>query len=131
MLEALEVPALAHGFLRGVLAASRKGPLFRPNPPQGIVRAASPPKGQKPKLLVRVRQAIRTRHLSPHTEQAYVAWIKRYILFHRKRHPAPFLLYREVLERQVDLIQGVVRAKRARRLPVVLTKEEVKRLLGF
>ena len=51
-------------------------------------------------------------------------------IFHHKRHPAPFLLYREVLERQVDLIQGVVRAKRARRLPVVLTKEEVKRLLG-
>ena len=42
-------------------------------------------------------------------------------IFHRKRHPAPFLLYREVLERQVDLIQGVVRAKRPRRFSVMLT----------
>ena len=42
-------------------------------------------------------------------------------IFHRKRHPAPFLLYREVLERQVDLIQGVVQAKRPRRFSVMLT----------
>jgi hypothetical protein len=39
------------------------------------------------KLLDRVRQAIRARHYSPSTEQAYVAWIRRFILFHRKRHP--------------------------------------------
>lgn len=43
---------------------------------------------------------------------------------------ALLFLYREVLERQIGLIQGVVRAKRPRRLPVILTKEEVKRLLG-
>lgn len=41
-----------------------------------------------PKLLDRVRTAIRTRHLSRRTEQAYVFWIRRYILFHEKRHPA-------------------------------------------
>jgi integron integrase len=34
-----------------------------------------------------VRAVIRTRHYSPHTEEAYVAWIRRYILFHDKRHP--------------------------------------------
>ncbi len=38
--------------------------------------------------LDRVRAALRTRHYSRRTEEAYVAWIRRYILFHRKRHPA-------------------------------------------
>ena len=41
----------------------------------------------KPKLLDQVRNAIRTRHYSYRTEQAYVQWIKRFILFHNKRHP--------------------------------------------
>jgi len=41
-----------------------------------------------PRLLDRVRIAIRTRHLRPRTEEAYVFWIRRFILFHRKRHPA-------------------------------------------
>lgn len=40
-----------------------------------------------PKLLDRVREAIRLRHYSPRTETAYVAWIRRFILFHGKRHP--------------------------------------------
>ena len=42
----------------------------------------------KPRLLDRVREAIRARHYSRCTEKAYVAWIKRYIFFHGKRHPA-------------------------------------------
>jgi integron integrase len=41
-----------------------------------------------PRLLDRVRQALRTRHYSPRTEKAYLGWIRRYILFHGKRHPA-------------------------------------------
>jgi integron integrase len=41
-----------------------------------------------PRLLDRVREAIRLRHYSRRTERAYVAWIRRYILFHGKRHPA-------------------------------------------
>ena len=40
-----------------------------------------------PRLLDRVRIAIRARHLSPRTEAAYIGWIRRFILFHRKRHP--------------------------------------------
>ena len=40
-----------------------------------------------PKLLDQVREAIRTKHYSYRTEQTYVEWIKRYILFHKKRHP--------------------------------------------
>lgn len=41
-----------------------------------------------PKLLDRVRDAIRTRHYSRRTETAYVTWIRRYIVFHRKAHPS-------------------------------------------
>jgi integron integrase len=44
--------------------------------------------GDEPRLLDRVRSAIRTRHYSPLTERAYVNWILRYIRFHGKRHPA-------------------------------------------
>ena len=40
-----------------------------------------------PKLLDRVRAAIHVRHFSPRTEESYVGWIRRYILFHGKRHP--------------------------------------------
>ena len=43
---------------------------------------------------------------------------------------ALLFLYHEVLEKKIGLIQGVVRAKRAKRLPVVLIKDEVRRLLG-
>jgi integrase len=110
----------------------------------------------KPKLLEQVRQAIRARHYSDKTQEAYVGWIKRFIFFHNKRHPvemaeaeialflnrlateanvssstqnqvlnALLFLYNEVLDKKIGLIQGIVRAKRSRRLPVVLTKEEV------
>ncbi len=44
----------------------------------------NPPK----KLLDQVREAVRTKHYSSRTEQTYVEWIKRFILFHKKRHPA-------------------------------------------
>jgi len=128
---------------------------------QGAVQIGSPSSAPKPKLLDQVRQAIRTRHLSYNTEQAYVGWIKRFIFFHKKRHPkemgeleigqflsslatdahvaastqnqalnALLFLYKEVLGQKVGFIQGVVRAKRPSRLPVVLTKEEVGRLLA-
>jgi hypothetical protein len=39
-------------------------------------------------LLDRVRAAIRLRHFSRRTKEAYVGWVRRYILFHRKRHPS-------------------------------------------
>ena len=42
---------------------------------------------REPKLLDRIRSAIRIRHYSPRTEEAYVGWIRRFILFHGKRHP--------------------------------------------
>ena len=41
-----------------------------------------------PKLLELVRNVMRTRHYSLRTEQTYIDWIKRYIIFNSKRHPA-------------------------------------------
>jgi integron integrase len=120
---------------------------------------ASPP---KPKLLDQVREAIRTRHYSPKTEESYVHWIKRFIFFHHKRHPAEMsekeiaqflsslaselhvsvstqnqalnailFLYRHVLRKEIGYVDGVIRAKRPHRLPVVLTRQEVKSILGI
>ncbi|MEO8162062.1 MAG: integron integrase [Arenimonas sp.] len=43
--------------------------------------------GQEPRLLPSVRDKCRVKHFSPRTERAYVGWVKRFILFHEKRHP--------------------------------------------
>jgi hypothetical protein len=59
--------------------------------PAWLVREPEEPYGRlttKPRLLDQVRNAIRARHYSYRTEEAYVGWIRRYILFHGKRHPA-------------------------------------------
>lgn len=54
-----------------------------------VGRGRPAPCGPQPlKLLDRVRQAIRVRHYSRRTEDAYVLWIRRYILFHHKAHPS-------------------------------------------
>src|SRR5437870_9153885 len=53
-----------------------------PIAPPTDISSASPPK-----LLERVRWHLRVKHYSIRTEEAYVDWIRRYILFHRKRHP--------------------------------------------
>jgi Phage integrase, N-terminal SAM-like domain len=42
----------------------------------------------KPRLLDQVREKLRHRHYSLRTERAYADWIRRFILFHQKRHPA-------------------------------------------
>ena len=115
----------------------------------------------KPRLLDQVRDAIRARHYSRRTEKSYVAWIRRYIFFHGKRHPAEMgtqeirrfltalavdrkvaastqnqalsallFLYQVVLEQEVPWIDSVVRAKSPHRLPVVLTRDEVRAVLG-
>ena len=54
------------------------------------------PEQSKRKLLDQVRQLMRLRHYSLRTEEAYVGWIRRYILFHGKRHP------RELNEKHVS-----------------------------
>ena len=125
------------------------------------MREPRPAIDRPPRLLDRMRTAIRVRHLSRRTERTYVQWAKRFILFHDKRHPremgaaeiASFLsylaetarvspstqnqalngilfLYREVLRTEIGPLHGVVRAKRRRRLPVVLSRREVQALLG-
>lgn len=48
---------------------------------------ASDENEKRPKLLEQVRDAIRRKHYSIRTEDTYAEWIKRYILFHNKRHP--------------------------------------------
>ncbi len=124
------------------------------------VREAPSPSAREPKLLDRVRLAIRTRHYSRRTEKSYVAWIRRYILFHGKCHPAELgaedmrhfltwlavegkvaaatqnqalsallFLYRAVLQRDVPWLDGVVRAKSLHRLPIVLTRDEVRAVM--
>lgn len=53
--------------------------------PRSIGTPGAPP---APRLMDRVREAVRTRHYSPRTEAAYVAWVKRYtFFFHGERHP--------------------------------------------
>lgn len=122
------------------------------------IAAANP--AQQPKLLDRLRAAIRTRHYSYSTEQTYVHWCRRYILHHGKRHPADMgaaeveaflshlavdrhvsastqnqalaallFLYTHVLEIKLPWLDNLTRAKPSKRLPVVLSQQEVARLL--
>ena len=115
---------------------------------------------QPPKLLDKVRQAIRARHLSPRTEEAYVHWIRRFIVHHGKRHPremgatevtqfltdlavrrrmsastanqalsALLFLYRHVVAKDLGRIEDLPRGRPPARLPVVLTRDEVRRVL--
>ena len=128
--------------------------------PLQVVRETSPAGPRAPRLLERVRGAIRARHMSRSTEESYVGWIRRYILFHGKRHPAEMgapevtrFLTRAGGPREsrglhpepsperaavslspgagVDLpwLDGVVRALTPERLPVVLTRDEVRAIL--
>jgi hypothetical protein len=54
-----------------------------------VKRRSQPMEEHRPKkLLAQVRDAIRLKHYSYRTEQAYVGWIKRYIHFHNVRHPS-------------------------------------------
>jgi len=52
-----------------------------------IKRVEASNAGRRPKLLEQLRSAIRTKHYSVRTEQAYVHWTRHFILFHKKRHP--------------------------------------------
>jgi integron integrase len=114
----------------------------------------------KKKLLDIVREAIRRKHYSRRTEEAYIHWIKRYIFFHKKRHPlemanvdvetfltnlaikkhvsastqnqafsALLFLYREVLNKRLEGPINSLRAKRSKRLPTVLSKEETLKII--
>jgi site-specific recombinase XerD len=114
-----------------------------------------------PRLLDLVRDAIRRRHYSLRTEQAYVHWVKAFIRWHGLRHPremaaaeverflahlandrhvspathrqalsALLYLYREVLDVDLPWMQELDRPAMRKRIPAVLTVDEVRRLLG-
>jgi integron integrase len=148
-----------------------KGPFFGPNRialevlrdkmatmAQMVAAAAA---ANKPKLLDQVRNVIRRKHYSIRTEQAYIDWIKRFIIYHGKRHPggmaeaevAEFLthlardlnvaastqnqalsallfLYKEVLKHEIGWLEKVERAKKPPKLPVVLSRAEVKQIFA-
>lgn len=116
--------------------------------------------GRQPKLMDRVREAIRVRHYSRRTEQAYAGWIRRFIVFHGTRHPREFgssevtaflsslatrgvsastqnqalsailFLYEVVVGERLTWMHDIVRAQRPVRLPVVLSRDEVASLLS-
>jgi integrase len=114
-----------------------------------------------PRLYDRVLEVLRTRHYSRRTEEAYLHWIRRFLLFHNGTHPrelaendvsgflthlavgekvaastqnqalaAVLFLYEHVLEQPLDRIEGVVRARKPKRLPGVLTRDEVQAILA-
>ena len=111
------------------------------------------------KLLDQMRDVLQTQHYSVRTEDAYVNWARCFILFHQKRHPqemgtaeieaflthlaverhvaastqnqalsALLFLYKAVLRQEVESVDAV-RARKPTRLPTVLTKPEVLRVL--
>ena len=121
-----------------------------------LVRESPHAPPRVPTLIDVVRDVLRTRHYSRRTEKAYIAWIRRYVLFHGKRHPremgaaeatrfltalavegrvtastqnqalsALLFLYRHVLGGELPWLDDLVRARRSRRLPVVLSRDEV------
>jgi integron integrase len=112
------------------------------------------------RLLDRVRSELRVRHYSIRTEEAYTSWISRYITFHhrhprdldgddlnrylthlaeegrvavstqRQALSAILFLYRNVLKTDLDWLEDVVRARQPRRLPTVLSREEVAAIMS-
>ena len=86
--------------------------------PRQVASDVGPAKA--PKLLDRLRTAIRLRHFSRKTEEAYVGWARRFILFHGKRHPS------ELGETEVTaFLTHLAWAKRSAHVPVALTRDEV------
>jgi integron integrase len=111
-------------------------------------------------LIGRLRDRLRTKHYSRRTEDVYVDWVRRYVMYHGRRHPrtlgerditaflthlaverqvsastqnqalsALLFLYRHVMAEPLGFVHGIVRAKRPRRLPVVLNDSEVRAVL--
>ena len=123
------------------------------------VLPASAPRPRR--LLDQVRDRIRVKHYALRTEQTYIDWIKRYIVYFGKQHPATLsaghverflshlasernvaastqnqansailFLYKEVLGVELPWLDDITQAKTSKRLPVVLTRDEVARALA-
>ena len=116
--------------------------------------------GSQPGLFAVAQEKMRTRHLALRTEQAYLQWFRRYVAFHRRHPrelgapeveqflthlavqrkvsaatqnqalQALLFLYRHVIEMELPWLDNVTRAAGAKRLPVVLTRDEVRSLLS-
>ncbi|MCT0219231.1 integron integrase [Synechococcus sp. CS-1329] len=117
------------------------------------------PEARSPGLIQRYREELQVRHYARRTVKTYEQWLRRFLRFHGRRHPremgsvevnaflnhlavdlqvsastqnqalsALLFLFRELLELDVE-IEGVVRARTRKRLPVVLTPEEVRAVL--
>jgi integron integrase len=130
----------------------------QPRPPDRQDRA--PPEGG-PRLLEQLRSQIRLLHYSLRTEESYVHWVRSFIRFHERRHPAELddaavrsylawlagergvapathrqalsallFLYQKVLRVQMPWMQDIGRPQSTRRLPQVLSRDEVARVLG-
>ena len=114
---------------------------------------------RSPGLIQRYREELQARHYARRTVATYEQWLRRFLRFHQRRHPremgsaevnaflthlavegqvsastqnqalsALLFLYRELLERDLDL-EGVIRARRRPRLPVVMSVAEVRAVL--
>lgn len=114
---------------------------------------------KKPKLLEEVRITLRAKHYSPKTEESYISWIKRFIIFNNKIHPEKLgsdhiknflnylainrhvsastqnqalngvlFLYKNLLKKDIGWIDDIRYSQRKKHLPVVLTKDEVKKI---
>jgi integron integrase len=127
--------------------------------PQSHLDAAPDP--TKPlRLMEVVRRALRDRRYSSRTQRAYVQWIRRFVVFHGRRHPkdlgaehvrlflsmlaneaavsastqnqalaALLFLYDGVLKQPLPRIDGIAPARRSRRIPVVLSQDQVRAIL--
>ncbi len=134
--------------------------MSKDEPAEPPLSPSSPSSTSEPRLLEQARALIRTRHYSKRTEDAYLQWMRRYIVFNGKRHPrdlgapeverflsnlatslnvaantqsqalsAILFLYREVLGMNLPWLDGITRAKKPRKLPTVLSREEIRRFL--
>jgi integron integrase len=111
-------------------------------------------------LFGRLRAEARARHFSPATEQCYAAWVRRFIAYNGRQHPrslgarevrafldhlvaqgvaasthqqalcALVFLYRTVLKLEAPFVERLARPRRPERVPLVLTRDEVRRVLA-
>ncbi len=129
--------------------------------PRALTSNATAANERPPRLLDLLATALRTRRYSRRTERAYTFWVRRFILFHGKRHPkemganevtaflsslavddavssstqnqalaALLFLYRFVLDVDLPWLGELTRAKRPGRMPIVLARDEVARVLA-
>lgn len=127
---------------------------------RGAPSAANAAPGDAEALIDKLRAAIRARHYSPRTEKAYAGWVRRFIAqaeaapetlgeaevgrflssladdddvsasTQNQALNALLFFFKEAMGRELGLVEGVVRAKRPQRVPVVLSREEVVAVLG-